>query len=700
LWSFYLCRGGGRLLDFLKPKSKEQRYNEDLADFVNDEYQRRQTERQPFELQWRLNQEFLNGNQYLDINPINNSIQEISKQYWHQEREVFNQISTIVETRIARLSRQKPLMKVRPASGDESDVSSAKVTSMLMDHSWNEQEMDPKYNDFVSWLEICGTVFHKPVWNVNKGKIMISQEIPKQEGADNTDHKDPETKEKDYDQETMKMFGADQQILEIREGDIETVVVPSHEMFPDSSYRRTMDDVRSMIHAKAFHVDDIEDMWGIKVNPEDVDVITLQKTSNSTGGLGYTVGRFRTGITNVKDHAVLKEYYERPSKKYPKGRFIVVAGDKTLHAGPLPYTIGKDDHPDLPFIRTVSVHVPDCFWGKSVIERCIPIQRRYNALRNRKAEYLNLVTIGQWYEEEGSIDEDVELNNAPQNIIRYNKGHNPPKPVEFPNLPSSFENEEKTLMQEFSSVSGVSELSRFSEAPSGVKSGVALNIANEQDDTKIAITASRIANSTVKLGKMWIRLYRQFVQEPRVLRTVGVSKEVEVKDWTVSNLTSEDIFIENGSALAETPAQKRQMVFDLMNTGIFNRPETNPFAPESIQKILRLIEFGHWETGLEETHQLQRNRAKRESRNMMEGQQAPVMDFDDHEIHIEMHNRQRMQAEYEEILRTPIGPMVDQIMRQHIGQHYQMMVEQFQNQMKEQLGEEQQQGNQNQQQVQ
>src|SRR5690606_24823610 len=130
-------------------------------------------------------------------------------------------------------------------------------------------------------------------------------------------------------------------------------------------------------------------------------------------------GTFRTQTAKLKKHAVLKEYYERPSKKYPEGRFIVVAGDKCLHAGPMPYMIGEDGEPDFPFVRTVSIAHPGCFWGKSVIERLIPVQRRYNALRNRKAEYLNLVAIGQWYEPDGSLEDDTELNNAPGNRIRY-----------------------------------------------------------------------------------------------------------------------------------------------------------------------------------------------------------------------------------------------------------------------------------------
>ena len=200
---------------------------------------------------------------------------------------------------------------------------------------------------------------------------------------------------------------------------------------------------------------------------------------------------------------------------------------------------------------------------------------------------MNLVAIGQWLEPEGSLDEDVELDNSPGSIFRYRPGSGKPEPVSFPNLPASFENEIQTLLNEFTAISGVSELSRYSQAPSGVKSGVALSIANEQDNTRISNTASNLAQCIKLMGKQWLRLYRQFVQEPRVLRTVGRDKDVEVSDWTVSQLKSDDVIIENSSALAETPAQRRQMVFDMLTAGLFNREETSPISNAAREKYLR-----------------------------------------------------------------------------------------------------------------
>lgn len=644
-------------------------FDEDFSEFVNKEYTERQAERKVHELQWRLNSEFLDGNQYLDIDPVSNSIQEIPKLFWWTNREVFNQLGTISATRIAKLGRQKPSIKTRPASSDDKDVSAAKISSMLLQSTWQDQLMDEQYEDFVSWLELCGTAFLKVAWNKNKGRI-IFQGQQQQPAPITSGDNIPMEHEEDTPTPQPTM-------TEIREGDIETIVVPAHEIYPDSSYRRGLRDCRSIIHAKAYHVNEVEEIWGVRVEPEDVDVMTLQRMSSNMGGLGYGHGGVRTTAKPLKHHVVVKEYYERPTLKYPQGRFVVVGGKKTLYAGPLPYQLGRDGEYDLPFVRAVSTDRPGCFWGKSVLEACIPIQRRYNALRNRKAEYLNMISVGSWFAPIGSLDEGTELNNAPGNIIWYRPGigGSKPEPVVWPSLPGSFEAEEQTLMQEFTAVSGVSELARFAQAPTGVRSGVALAAAAEQDDTRIATSISRVANASIDLGQKWIRLYRQFVQEPRLLRYIGGNREADVREWEMSDLRSDDVFIENMAALSETPGQRRQMVFDLLNAGLFVKPELSPIDAETRQKVFQMLEFGAWESGYEDDMFMQKSRARKENRDIMQGQPIMVQDFDDHQLHILQHNRMRMQSEYEELMATPEGPIINEMMMAHIAQHLQLALQ-------------------------
>ena len=118
--------------------------------------------------------------------------------------------------------------------------------------------------------------------------------------------------------------------------------------------------------------------------------------------------------------------------------------------------------------------------------------------------------------EQDTVDLDYMEANAgsPGAIIEHRVGSNPPRPVQWASLPNEFQSEIATLLQEFSIVSGVSEISRQSNAPAGVKSGVALQLALEQDDTRLATTAQNISDFLVECGKLWLRLYRQYATGP------------------------------------------------------------------------------------------------------------------------------------------------------------------------------------------
>lgn len=657
-------------------------FDDEIAKFVEDEYQQRRETRLPFELQWRLNAEFLNGNQYLDIEPSSLSIQEIPKISWHQEREVFNQIAAIFETRVAQLSRTSPILKVRPASQDDGDIGAAKVSSGLLQAQWHEENMDILWDDLCSWTELTGTAFIKSVWDKDKGQTVFTQQVPKQGPKEESQIKNGDT------EQVEQILETDYDTIEIKEGNIETCVVSPYEIFPDNNYATSIASLNSLIHARAYHIKDIDEIWGVKVEPEKVDVMSQQQMQSGLGGIGYSVGGFRGKSMQMQNHAIVKEYYERPSKKYAEGRFIIVANKKTLHVGPLPYKIGSDDERDFPFSIARSIKQPGRFWGKSCVERLIPIQRRYNALRNRKAEYLNRVVIGQWYEPEGSLTDDSELNDEPGNVIRYRPtaGHKP-EPVVQPGLPQEFESEVQTLLNEFTAISGVSELSRYSQAPPGVKSGVALSIANEQDNTRISNTASNLAQCIKVMGKQWLRLYKQFAQEPRVLRVAGRERDVEVMHWTASMLRSDDVVIENSSALAETPAQRRQMVFDMMSSGLFVKEEVSNISEGSKRKIFEMLEYGNWEETLMEMSRLQEQKAKRENMKMKQGIPVPLNDYDDDELHVEMHNRLRMSADYEDIFNQPDGETINEMFMAHIYEHSERIQMREQAMMEQQLAQ-------------
>lgn len=625
----------------------------DDVGFVDAEFKRRQNDRRPYELQWRLNLAFLDGNQYVDISPGVMDLVEQPILYDFQEREVFNHIAPNVETRVSKLKKVRPILKSKQSNQDRKNLHSSRVGTQILKNAEDDQRQRDRYSDEITWVEACGTVFEKKIWNPNIGRLLGYTQ-------------DPETGEQ----------------KEVFEGDMETLVVPPQEFYPDSCYAKDVEYLRSCIHAKAFHTDEIFGTWGVRVSPEDVEVQKLVTSTTGQGGLGYGEGGFRFQMAKVKNHAIVKEYSEAPTKQHPNGRMIVVAGGKRLYSGDLPFHVGEDNKPGLNFSRLVCLERPGCFWGKTVLERLIPVQRRYNALRNRKAEYLNRCAIGQWSAEEDSVDQDTFESTAgePGAIHWYRRGSAAPAMVQNPPLPHDFDKECQDLLSEFAILSGVSEISRDSTAPAGVKSGVAIGMLQEQDNTRISNTVDNIERFKLQTGKMHLRLFKQFVKFPRAVTLMGKNNVAEVIDWMGGDLNAEEVILDSAPSAGETISQKRQMVFDLMGTPLLLDPDTGRMDKEMRSKVLEMIEMGEW-TSADDGDQLHMSKAERENKSMEEGQGVLPAPIDDHAIHIPRHNAQRLTVEYEEMIAE--NPVIDMLYEMHLAGHAQMLQQEMFNRMQQ-----------------
>lgn len=633
-------------MDFLNPlkKKKKVAFKEDILDETLKDFEQRRKDRQFIELQWRLNIDFYDGNQFVYVNKHTKNIEESDKMYWWSEMEVFNQIAPIIETRLAKLGRLRPIPKTRPATNTDEDINNSKVSNKLLETTYYDQRIKDKQAVANMWSELTGNVIWKPLWNTALGDKITD---------------------------------------DLRIGDVEVLAINPFEIYPDSIWHDSVKDCKSIIHAKAYTVEEIKDIWDIDVEGTDVNVLTVNSTSSMGSFINPTSG-YKISNRIQRNSQLVIEKWEMPSKKYNNGRLVICTEKELLYVGDLPYKIGDNNDLGLPFEVQKCIKVPGRFFGKSIIERLIPIQRRYNAIKNRKAEYINRVTIGQIVYEEGSIDPAFleEEGNSPGLMIPFKQGWNPPKYMEFHNLPSEIQIEENNLINDFIRISGVSELSKDSNAPVGVKSGIALGILQEQDDTRISLSASYIVESNIEVGKQILRLYKQFADTDRVLRTVGENMTIETLTWNNSMITSDDVYVDSQSQSLESLAQRRNMVFDLLGTGLFNDPETGGLTKEAIAKIFDIIDLGNWEVG-NDTDKLHMSKADRENKMFIEGNWKDIDTYDDHIVHIERHNRFRLTNEYEKMLLE--NPQINYIFEYHVTQHIDFIRSQMAEQQQQQM---------------
>ncbi len=86
--------------------------------------------------------------------------------------------------------------------------------------------------------------------------------------------------------------------------------------------------------------------------------------------------------------------------------------------------------------------------------------------QNRKHEFINRLSMGVLSIEDGSVDTDnLEEEGVSRlaKVLIYRQGATPPKLLESGRVPVDFQYEEERILSEFTTISGVSELSKYSK---------------------------------------------------------------------------------------------------------------------------------------------------------------------------------------------------------------------------------------------
>lgn len=566
---------------------------------ITADFKKRQEARRPVELNWRLNMNFVVGNQFAQISS-KGDIEESGKEYFWQEREVYNHIAPILETRLAKLGRVKAKAQVRPATSDDEDVASASLATKLIDAVCKENDFSSQLALANSWSEITGSAFFKVTWDAEKGHALDASG-------------------------------------EIKEGDVTITLCPPFEIFPEDIAITDIDKQSSVMHAKVLTTKEVKRIWGKDVKGGEVNVFSFDNAQVG-GGFGYTASVPKIVSEKREDSVTVIEKYEAPTHEYPNGRLIIVAGDTLLYQGDMPYLNGEDGTRGYPFAKQVCIDNLTNFFGTSVVERIIPVQRAYNTVKNRKHEFMNRMAVGVMAVEDGSVDTDSleEEGLPPGKVVVYRQGSTPPIMLSPTQVPSEFSREEEKLLNEFVMISGVSEVTTYSQVPANVASGTAISLLLEQDDTRIALTADSLRESIKRISKQVLRLYRQFAKVPRVKRITGDNGDVEIASFCAGNIDSEDIVFDTISDIEDTLSARRAMVYDLLKLGLF-ADENGKLNASTKARLFEILGFGNWEDG-RSNDEIHRKKALKENMEL-EKKDVPVDVYDDHALHIAEHVR-------------------------------------------------------------
>ena len=581
-------------------RNEKDKFKEDLIADVKADFENRRKARVENERQWELNMNFISGNQYCGIN-ARGDLEDKDRDFFWQEREVFNHVAPVIESRLARFSRVSPLFSVRPKTDDDKDVNGAAIAEKLLASAFEKYDLDETVKKVTVWSETCGTGFYKIVWD-NRGGNAVGE----------------------ADGET------------VFEGDVKIIPVSPFEIFPDSLFSEELDDCFSIIHARALPVREIKEKYGVAVAGENLDVFGLFKSDSAKSG----------AKTTIENAAIVIEKYEKPSAEFPSGRLITVAGDELLYYGELPYKNGKNGARTFPFVKQVCLKAAGRFFGASITERLIPVQRAFNAVKNRKHEFLNRLSMGVMKVEDGSLDvDDLESEGLPPGkVLVYRQGSSAPEMMGGLSMPSDFNEEEEKLLNEFVTISGVAEVSS-SMSNANVASGTALEILVEQDNERLIVSAETIRKCYLEIARQVIRLYAQFAAGVRMIKIRDSFNKTRITYVDKSAVNSDDVYLENENELLYSHSQKKEMIFKLYQSGLLT-DETGDLRPATKEKVLSLLGYKDldYQKGVSE---MQSEKAQKENERIRK-REVHAEEVDDDEIHLDEHTRYIL-SEYDEL---------------------------------------------------
>lgn len=592
----------------------EQRRVEALVAEVNADFEARRRARKMLERGWELNMNFVSGNQFCDLTPEGELEEEQAAFFW-QSRRCFNHIAPTLDTRLARLAKVRPSLEVRAFSDADDDMKTARLCSNILRSVKNRIDLDGVIARATLWSETCGTAFYKIVWNHEDGMVI---------GTDEAGHS-------------------------VREGDVNVIALSPFEIYPDSLAAERMEDVGSIIHAKAVPVSYIRDKFGVETEGRTIADFPLMPFSAASGWKRPADGDERPVL---EDAVILIERYIRPDGEHPNGRLEIVAADKLLYEGDLPYCNGDRGERIFPFVRQTCIALAGAFFGTSVVDRMIPLQRAYNAVRNRKHEFLNRLSTGVIAVEDGSVDAEelAEDGLYPGKVLVYRRGSEKPGFLDGGSIPAEFEKEEERLSGEFILVSGMSEISRNSANPTHVTSATGLQLLIDQDTNRMQMSVESVERAVRETGKQILHLYKQFAGARRVLRMTGTGGDTELVAFSQSDISADDVQFEPG--YERTPEQKREDILSLLSLGLL-QGENGTLSDDTRNRVLEALGFGSFENARDISH-LHLKKAERENLALAQ-RDVEADEYDDHALHRTEHVRALLSgAEHDDKVRGRI----------------------------------------------
>lgn len=633
-----------------KQKQKQPQNDTELLSELKEKFTRAETARKPFETQWKLNLYWLVGRQYTVIHDYQSRVVEPKAPPW-RVRLVANRILPIWRGSLGRLLKTRPIPDVIPSTGEEEDVLTAKVADKVIKYVWYNRGLEgQKSIELYGWMLACGSSFLMPHWDPEAGEM-----APVEEPLD----EDPDGDEEAID-EVVEELGGEKVEKEPRMepiGDIMVSVVSPFEVFPENGIH-SLDEMSWVFVARSVPVKDLKSRYPLHADDihEEEGLENIEWPFGSPASPTSYNENLTPSQESRKGVARIVEYFQKPSSDFPKGRHVVYVGDTLIkRMDKLPF-----NHKRIPIVKFDNIIYPGRFWGGSVIEQLIPLQREYNRARSMLIETRNMMSRPKLLIPiQAGVAED-QWTTEPGEKIFYNPiGGGRPEPWVPPPVPGYVLQELDRIEQDMMEVASHHWATRGLNPP-GVRTAAGIAMLQEADDTPFGPVLLWNESSWRQVAEQIVELAKEFYGEPRQVY-MHVGNEAEIAEFNAESLQGRyRIRVDVGSSLPMSKAARIQFGLELLDRGAFR--DANNKINES-----KFFEFLEMNSAVEIVNEdgIDIRIARLENVDMRDRQRDfEAGEYDNHTVHLMYHKKFMKELNME----NPGHPAV-QLLNDHIKQH-------------------------------
>lgn len=613
-------------LDKFRAKNRDR----ELITELSSRFARAERASKPFHSQIKLNLAFLSDRQWLDINPISGDLVNVQTGDPSWRIRMTNDKITPIYNRILGNFMQFPLTPEAVAdSHDDQSHASAEAANHLAKGLWERtgahRGVQSILPEFFGWMLSAGSSFLAWWWDPSAISESPTGNV---------------------------------------RGDIRFGVPSPRSIFPDPG-ATSWDDMGWLFRQMVMGLDVAKARWPEKADELEGKEIRVDPPLPTNATIGGSPSVFFNSET-LPGQVVIREYFERPTATYPKGRYIVLGNSGKVildYREALPYG-------DIPMVKADFIPIPGAFWGKSLVAPLIPIQRSINEMHSRMQEIQRMTLAPKLLVPiECDMDEDAWTTLPSEKIFYSSSTGAAPVPIAPPNIPPYINGEFQRMdmaLQEIASM----HMNNVPIRGQARRTALEARLQQEQDDIARIASYRQIDQSLSYAMVKAIELCRDRYHDDRLIR-VGVGDAAKAKALSGADLEGSfkvSVRVDPSTPFSRT--ERFSLATNLWKMGIFGKPG----SPQAARQFMRFVDI-QWNGAGNSDDTLDNQVAEFEDSGMKtEGRFFAVGQFDNHEAHLEIHLAFLKQWRME--------PDADQarirLLEDHILTHRQMWMEQQQ----------------------